>query len=121
MHQELQGVGQHEARFKRGLKRIYLSENKKKPDDFTHNNGNIVWCVRMRSKGRADTLRNRKNLSSQDLCVDFRANFVEDKAESRRNTFRISRISNAFIGKICRKDACNILRRQVLYREVLLK
>ena len=27
-----------------------------------------------------------QNLSSQDLCVDFRANFAEDKAESHRNT-----------------------------------
>ncbi len=26
------------------------------------------------------------NLSSQDLCVNFRANFVEDKEKSRRNT-----------------------------------
>ncbi len=27
-----------------------------------------------------------QNLSSQDLCVDFRTNFAEDKAESHRNT-----------------------------------
>ncbi len=25
-----------------------------------------------------------KNLSSEDLCVDFRANFAEDKAKFRR-------------------------------------
>lgn len=49
------------------------------------------------------------NLSSHDLCADFRANFVGDKANFRRLAAASQENLTQSPAKFAGKNACNIL------------